>query len=146
MKKIWNQILVGICALLLVGCALEDAEQTQIKSETETDPLQFAETVNERLTIDAPVYPFADTPKVYHATSEFFTQEQIEAFVTACGDSLTSLEDVSTEYYVVNSGTTAKDGEIWLIKSASGLFPSQFYYEKNDNWWQHYTVYPRQQY
>lgn len=146
MKRFWNRIIVGVCAcaLLLVGCAQEDAEQTQM--ETQTDPSQFSETVNDRLTIDAPVYPFVDAPKVYRATSEFFTQEQIEAFLTSCGDFLVSLEDVSTEYYVQSSGTTEKDGTIGFSTSASLLFPSCFYYSTTYNWWGTYNIYVGQQY
>ncbi len=148
MKKFWNQIIVGICAcaLLLAGCAQEDAEQTQMQTETETDPSQFVETFNDRLSIDAPVYPFADTPKVYQATSELFTQEQIEAFLTACGDSLTNLEDLSSEYYIQHLGATEKNGSITLSASVNDLFPSQFYYTTTYNWWENYSVYRRQQY
>lgn len=149
MKKFLIRITVAICAcaFLFGGCAQEEIEQTQ--TQMETDPSQFLETVNDRLSIDAPVYPFADSnPKVYRATSELFTKEQIEAFLAVCGDSLTGLEDINMDYYIGYDGTTEKGGEnaIYSYTTSDVLLPAHFFYTTTYNWWSTYMVYGGQEY
>lgn len=147
MKKLPMLTVLALAACLmlgLTGCA-RDADDH--RESDGTDPTHFYEQVREDFRIDAEVVPFpAGVPKVYEGIRYDFPREDIDAFLTASGDSLTEwgLFD-DTEMGQRYTGDSANGGHIFTDLRLPNLYPATLSYSHpHADWWGNYHIYAGQ--
>lgn len=140
----WRKRLIGLMAIILLGsfsgCGKPQAE-TQAPGLLET---HIRETTPEGISVDADVLgmPEDGILKVYEGILKAFSQEEIDAFLAAVGDTLveTTEQNVGSDLYTY--GTCASGNTLTRAVNTDRRFPTSllFYYNKEGSKW--YDAYP----
>lgn len=145
MKKFPRLTVLALAACLMLGLTGCARDADDLRESDGTDPTHFYEQVREDFRIDAEVVPFpAGVPKVYEGIRYDFPREDIDAFLTASGDSLTEWEFTTYAMIQYFSGSTASGGGL-LVALGNNLYPSSLSYNHpHADWWGNYHIYAGQ--
>lgn len=121
-------------------------EASQEKAPPNTYPSRIVETVDENFHIDADVvgYPANGMAGVYTGTPKVFTKEEIDAFVTHCGGSITSVKEWDDGDMMYYNGTSPDGYHFSYLRGLEGVnhHPYAIFQYSNSKYAKVYGEYP----